>query len=452
MKLQLSLQTKYLLIIVGAILTIPFLFTILSFVIFLPFLFVDKEEYGKVYSGSELEEMWHYEARKLDGTNRNEIKEALARIHGNYEDAGMFWVDDKGITQFKLHPIGYIPDKWTAQDSIAFMKKSYGGDPFTVVAFINGNESNGFMVFQMPRTYLDPPMIRFRDKYTFLYVSAFMGLLTIFLIISWLFFKGIRKRLIRLQEAMSVNTSLGIPKPIHLSKRDEVGKLEESFNNMIKELEESRKKEKQEEQLRHQLIANLSHDLRTPLTVLRGNLYSLKKEIPSKESYGLVDMMDERISYVSELIDNLLSYTLLTSGKYPYHSENINIVRLLRSHLASWYPLLEEEGFTVEIELPEQPVEWIIDEKWFKRIIDNVLQNVMRYARSGNYVNISLTKEDGQYVLVLEDHGPGMEVTQTNSSSTGIGLTIISMMTKEMNIVWNVETNENGTKMIFFQQ
>ncbi len=447
MKLKMSLQTKYLLLIVGAILAIPFLLTILSMVVFLPFIYVSQDEYGHVYQANELETMWHEEAEQLEGKGREEITKALLKVKSQYQKAGMFWVNQVGVTQEVIDPFGTIPKRWSASDSISFMKKSFGGDPFTVVAFIGKDRNQGFMVFQMPKKYMEPPLVRLRDQYSYIYILTFVVLLSCFLLISWLFFKGIRKRLVRLQEAMSIPIHSSIPNPIKLSKEDEIGRLEESFNDMVSALQDSRKKEQKELKLRQQLIANLSHDLRTPLTVLRGNLYSLKKEIQSEKSIELVETMDDKISYIADLIENLLSYTLLSSGKYPYEPQQINIVRLVRNHIATWYSVLEDEGFEIDIDLPEQALYWVIDEKWLKRILDNVLQNVLRHARDGKFVRIAIREE----ILIIEDKGPGMDGATNAPKGTGIGLTIISMMTKEMNIKWMLETSESGIKMTFKQ-
>ncbi|MBE4907596.1 HAMP domain-containing histidine kinase [Bacillus luteolus] len=447
MKLKLSLQTKYLILIIGAILAIPFFLTILSMVVFLPFIYVSQDEYGQVYQANELEAMWHEEAKQLEGKGEEEINQTLIHVKDQYKEAGMFWVNQDGVTQELINPFGTIPKKWSASDSISFMKKSFGGDPFTVVAFLSEERNQGFMVFQMPKKYMEPPLVRLRDQYSYIYILTFIGLLSLFLLISWLFFKGIRKRLVRLQEAMSIPIHSSIPSPIKLTKEDEIGRLEESFNKMVGALKESREKEQKELKLRQQLIANLSHDLRTPLTVLRSNLYSLKKEVQSKKSIELVETMDDKISYVADLIENLLSYTLLLSGKYPYEPQQINIVRLVRNHIATWYSVLEDEGFVVDIDLPEKGLFWEIDEKWLKRILDNLLQNVLRHARSGKFVRITISER----TLIVEDRGPGMDVATNETKGTGIGLTIISMMTREMNIKWKMESRESGLKMTFQQ-
>lgn len=75
-----------------------------------------------------------------------------------------------------------------------------------------------------------------------------------------------------MQEVMATPEANGIPTTIEVSKQDEIGRLEHSFNRMVQELEMSRIREMEEEELRKELIANLSHDLRTPLQQYVGTL------------------------------------------------------------------------------------------------------------------------------------------------------------------------------------
>lgn len=141
-----------------------------------------------------------------------------------------------------------------------------------------------------------------------------------FVVISWIFFLRLRKRLTHLQEVMSFSANHNsFPKPISVQsdRMDEIDQLGSSFNWMIQQLEDSRKREHEEELLRHRLIANLSHDLRTPLTILRGHVTRLNKESMSLEGQNSLSEMNHTITRVGELMDDLLSYTLLTSGKHP---------------------------------------------------------------------------------------------------------------------------------------
>ncbi|MEI0736245.1 histidine kinase dimerization/phospho-acceptor domain-containing protein [Paenibacillus sp. JTLBN-2024] len=153
----------------------------------------------------------------------------------------------------------------------------------------------------------------------------------LFIIVSWMFFMNMRRRLLRLQSAMTVQDGSGLPDPIAVRKSDEIGQLEAAFNGMVDRLDRSLKREREEEELRKRLIANLSHDLRTPLTVVRSHVYSLQKEQLSERGQELLKLTETKLGDLAGLIDNLLSYNLLTSGKiHAFTPERIDVLRIVR--------------------------------------------------------------------------------------------------------------------------
>lgn len=248
---------------------------------------------------------------------------------------------------------------------------------------------------------------------------------------------------------MSFTGGAGIPEPIEPGKADEIGRLEEAFNYMVAELSVSRRREAEEEGLRKQLVANLSHDLRTPLTVIRSHLHVLGKEALSQRGQESVALMDERMESLSGLIDNLLSYNLLTSGRLTFKAERKDVLRIVRESAAAWYPLWEKEGFEVDIELESEPLYRVIDEVWFRRILDNLFQNIVRHARSGHYVGVHTDIRDGSPVVIISDKGKGMGGT-SESAGAGLGLSIVSLLLQQMELAWKTDSSPQGTSVILY--
>lgn len=285
-------------------------------------------------------------------------------------------------------------------------------------------------------------MIRFRN-----YITLIGIVLTLFIAVSWLFFYRIRKRLLRLQEAMAAPAAgQGLPQPVDTAgpgRPDEIGQLEASFNRMVRQLADSRRREEEEEALRRRLIADLSHDLRTPLTAMRGHASRLRKEALSPEGAESLDAVDRTITHVGELIDDLLAYTLLTAGKYPYRPERTDMARLVRASLATWYPVFEEAGFRIALDLPESTTfRWEVDPQWMQRVLDNLFQNIQRHAREGRYIGVAMDAE--RETLTIEDRGPGMD-GQSDERGAGIGLSIATYMLREMGLQAVFASGESGT-------
>ena len=277
-KLRKSLLAQYLLIILVATMILPISIPVLSLIFYNS---MEQADSGvRYYNGTDLERMWVETAKGLSGASEEQIHQKLSEMKSIYKEASMYWVDDKGQTKDKFPESISVPDAWTASEAIYFMKQNrgYTVDPFTIVAFIGDEEQEGFMVLQIPRQDMVSPSDELRAKYNYIFPLVLLFIFALFILISALFFYRIRKRLLNLQEVMATSEANGIPSTIETSKQDEIGRLEQSFNRMVHELEMSRMREIAEEELRKELIANLSHDLRTPLTTIRGHAYRLKKE------------------------------------------------------------------------------------------------------------------------------------------------------------------------------
>lgn len=393
----------------------------------------------------EIEEQWHAGANTMGNPTVEMIQQYFAAWKSQYEEASMFWVSRDGKLQTSVNYNEQLPLEWSPAFTAKFIKERYGGDPFTVIAFVGVDEANGFIVLELPKSALNPPLRNVYEKYgTILFIGTILIIL-LFVMISFWFFRSIRKRLLQLQNAMEIRDVDGLPIEIQVKKKDEIGQLENTFNQMVFELRESKQRERQEEQLRRELIANLSHDLRTPLTKIRAQTYSVAKENLSQDGRKSIKAIETSIVKVDGLIENLMSYSLLMASKYKYEAKNIEMSRYLRECLALWYPVFEKEGFVMDVQIePFEENEWRVDPIWMGRIIDNLLQNVLRHAKIGAYICIKTESTDQYDGIVISDKGQGMK-NQSDETGAGIGLSIVDMMVKGMDLDWTIHSTENGT-------
>lgn len=511
-----TLLTRYLLIVLGAFLFIPIIIPLAS-ILYMTFDSLaggnrqasDALKYG---NAAQVEQAWHAEAAAMQGLSEDAVAERLRELKAKYAEASLFWVDESGQTRLVLpeEPAVSVPDRWTAADAVGFMKRSVNGDPFTVVSFIGGSEAGAdFIVLQLPRYLVragSPSGAGTPYMLGFILLSV-----ALFAVLSLLFFRHIRKRLLRLQSAMLQQDGHGIPAPVEVRRMDEIGGLEQAFNGMVQQLKSGREREREEEELRKRLIANLSHDLRTPLTVMRGHLYRLQNEPLTANGRSSLAVMEQKADGLSGLIDNLLSYTLMTSGRYALTPAPADVLRLVRESAAAWYPVWEKAGIEADVWLPSEPLIWNVDRDAFRRILDNLLQNIVRHAAEGKHVGLYLEEREGCSAIVVEDRGPGMrrkeaagrglpetgagnrteeglesgagnrseegsgsgaekrtekgtetEAEKRTSSPSvrgqdlekgaGIGLAIVDYLTREMAIEWHAESTEGGTRIYLLQR
>ncbi|GIN22860.1 sensor histidine kinase [Siminovitchia fordii] len=442
-----TLMTRYLFLILIALVLLP----LIPAVYFSSLLFNDK-----LYHAEKIEEMWKQEAFELDGQGEDVINQRLQSIKKTYPKVEIFWVNGSGETAFIDEKIPDIPEKWTFTDSLLFLEESKfhvdtflltkkPQDTYTISTLIGNDPKQGMMVLQMDVDDTNLGSFSLFKDYPFL--LFFFFICAAFLLISWFFFFSIRKRLVNLQIAMTKTGVDGIPDKVVIKKMDEIGKLENAFNEMSSQLKDSREREQKEERLRKQLIANISHDLRTPLTVIRQHVYSLKNgNLSSSKEKEPLQLIENKLGHMDKLINNLLSYTLLSAGKHPIYMRNTDIFDELRKAMAEWYPLFEEHGFEVDIDLQERSLIWNVDPIWFKSILDNLFQNVIRHASSGKYIGVYSIERKGSIFIVIKDKGKGFE-HKTEAKGVGIGLSTVSLMVKEMNLDWEISTSSEGTNI-----
>ncbi|WP_249871979.1 sensor histidine kinase [Oceanobacillus saliphilus] len=441
-----SLQAKYMLIILIAISLIQIGYLFIAIFVMGIAKNMDNQNFSEdITNPDAIEGKWHEEANDLQHISEEQIIQHFAKWKKSYPEASMFWVDENGVLAEQMDVKEELPYDWTPSFTAKFIKERYGGDPFTVIAFIGKDETNGFIVLEITRKSFQPPLQTVYDQYGTILLIGMILIILLFITVSFLFFRSIRKRLLQLQEAMAIRDVDGLPIQIDVKKMDEIGQLEKTFNEMVLELRESKQREQEEEQLRRELIANLSHDLRTPLTKLRAQTYSLGRETLTQQGKQAVKALETSIVDTDRLIDNLMSYTLLMASKYKLDRKEIDVVRYVRESLASWYHLFEKEEFDIEVELhPFKNNKWKIDPIWLGRIIDNLLQNVLRHAKNGKYIGVKTESTDEYDAFVFIDRGKGMK-NESIERGVGIGLSIVDMMVKGMKLDWDIESSEKGT-------
>lgn len=441
-----SLLAKYMLIILLAISLVQIGYLFIAVFVMEIAKNIDNENLSSDLAYTDvIEEKWHEEAKDLQNISAEQIKQHFSKWKQQIPEASMFWVDEQGLLAEQIGVAANLPSQWSSAFTAKFIKERYGGDPFTVISFIGKDERNGFIVIEIPRSFFQAPLQKIYDRYGTILLIGMVFIITLFITVSFLFFHKIRKRLLQLQKAMIARDVDRLPLPIAIKKHDEIGQLEQTFNQMVYELKESRQREREEEQLRQELISNLSHDLRTPLTKISAQAYSISKEDLSPEGEQAVKALEDSIVNIDRLIENLMSYTLLMASKFNYNPKEIDVIRFIREHLASWYSVFEKEGFEVEVELEAfHNNHWVVDTMWLGRIFDNLYQNVLRHAKSGRSIHVKTESTDQYDAVIVSDRGKGMK-HGSNEKGAGIGLSIVDMMVKGMKLDWDIESNEHGT-------
>lgn len=281
--------------------------------------------------------------------------------------------------------------------------------------------------------------------YIILAVIAIIGSYFTFHYFSILYaFREMTKEIQEIQKDLTQNQILHLPIPNRY-----LAKVMCSFNGTLEEIRKERQKyEKREKEFQKQ-IENISHDLRTPLTVILGYLKLVKnkdKELSKKdkELEETLKIIENKAEIMKTLVTQFYEFSRLNAGDYELSLNNVDISRTLRESLMGNYQILEQSHLEVDINIPEHPI-WVMgEESALERIFLNLLQNAGRYA--ANYLHISI-KEEEQNVsisfindtnILSEDDIPHlfdrfyMQDSSRNQVGTGLGLTVAKSLAEEM--------------------
>lgn len=192
-------------------------------------------------------------------------------------------------------------------------------------------------------------------------------------------------------------------------------RLQEALEIEKKSLE----KVSRSDQLRVDLITNVSHDLKTPLTSIVGYIELIKKEELSDVVQDYVDVISSRTEKLGEMINSLFSLAKASSGNVELHKEKFEVNRLIEQIFADMDDRIEESGLKFIPLLTEENTEIYSDNMYFYRICQNLIENALKYSAKGTrvFVKTYLKNISGENVLegnVLEGNVSGGNVSGEN--------------------------------------
>jgi two-component system, OmpR family, sensor histidine kinase KdpD len=218
------------------------------------------------------------------------------------------------------------------------------------------------------------------------------------------------------------------------------------------------------EQMRNALLSSVSHDLRTPLTVIAGSASSLvegEKHLDSETKQDLAQSIYEEAKRLDRLVHNLLEMSRLQSGEVKINMEWNVLEEVIGCALAQLDSQLQDHP--VSISLPTDLPLVQIDALLLERVVINLLENAIKYTLSGTVIEISGEIQDQAILVTIADRGPGLpigaeerifekfyQVTPGSARGAGLGLTICrSIIEAHGGHIWAANRPEGGSRFSF---
>jgi len=326
---------------------------------------------------------------------------------------------------------------------------------FAIFAFIGLLGVLRFVLDPFVQFHGGPPPMHRSD---FLFPFGFFGFIILLGAIFW-GARSLRRMSVPLDDLL--NASNRVAEGDYSARVEEKGppevrSLTEAFNSMTEKLEVNDKQ-------RRNMLADISHELRSPITIMQGNLEGMIDGVYSADVERLKSLYDET-QILSRLVDDLRTLALAESGALQLKREPTDLSLLIRDAVSAFESQAKEKDIKVELSLTDvDDVE--VDPQRVREVLSNLVSNALRYTPSGGEVTVGVTEStsgvERSVLVFVEDSGPGIESADlsrifdrfyksSDSGGMGLGLSIAKYLVEAHGgKIWAESEAGQGTKISF---
>jgi two-component system sensor histidine kinase VanS len=267
----------------------------------------------------------------------------------------------------------------------------------------------------------------------------------------------------RISDAMQSISQGDLNITVDIEGDDEFSVMAASLNKMVEDLRGLMDKEREAERTKNELITNIAHDLRTPLTSIIGYLELLSGETKldpevQKKYIGIAYVKTKRLE---KLIEDLFGFTKLNYGKISMHVAKVDVVKLLSQLLEEFYPSFVDKNLSYELQsnVPAQMIS--ADGNLLARLFDNLINNAIKYGADGKRILVKVHGSEELVTIQVINYGyviPEEELPlifnkfyrveqsrSTNTGGTGLGLAIAKNIVDMHGGIIHVTSDLSGT-------
>ena len=245
---------------------------------------------------------------------------------------------------------------------------------------------------------------------------------------------------------------------------DEFSSMAANLNKMVEDIRRLIDKEREAERTKNELITNVAHDLRTPLTSIIGYLELLSNKsspLPSDMQGKYLDIAYSKSKRLEKLIEDLFGFTKLNYGKISMHVSKVDIIKLLGQLLEESYPNFSNKNLSYELQSNVPAKVIMADGNLLARLFDNLINNAIKYGAEGKRVlvkvyamaetvQVSVTNygdviPEEELPLIFEKFYRVEHSRSVNTGGTGLGLAIVKNIVDMHGGDITVKSDLNGT-------
>jgi signal transduction histidine kinase len=284
--------------------------------------------------------------------------------------------------------------------------------------------------------------------------SVFLGMILIFLMAS-----RFSKPLVQMNAIAGHIAKGEFDRKADVKSNDEIGQLAQSFNTMAEEL-------KKQEDLRSGFVANVSHELRSPLTSIHGFAQGmLDGTIPQGEHQKYLDVIVGETRRLNKLIRELLDLSQIESGKFPLNMQSFDINELIRRVLITFEEKINNKSLEIEVDFRQDRAMVTADPDRIEQVLINLLDNAIKFTEDSGRIKIWTHSASDKMLVGVGDNGPGIpeedqpyvwerfykvDKSHSGKKGTGLGLSIVKKIIDQHGERITMQSQPgNGTVFVF---
>ena len=362
-------------------------------------------------------------------------------------------------------------------------KPILGNDPrslkqdkvFSAASILQAGKLQGYLYIVLGGQEYDSVVDILESSYMLrLWLGAIIVSLLIASFAGLFIFRHITRRLQQMASGMEQFKQNNFKQSIELPARfdgrpgDEIDQLGSSFREMSERIILQVKQLEHNDSSRRELVANVSHDLRTPLASMQGYLetLSLKSEtLNEKERLDYIKVALQHCERLGKLISELFELSTLENQGAELHFEPFSMSELVYDVIHKFQLEAKDKNLKLETRIPKDPAFVSADIGLIQRVLENLIENAIKYTPAGGEVAIALLNSDSRIATCISDNGQGIaeediphifdrfyrvDKHRNNNDGTGLGLAIVNRIMQLHNSTIDVESTPNtGTTFSF---
>lgn len=340
------------------------------------------------------------------------------------------------------------------------------------ILLVSEKISNGYLIAITPLTEVNDVFGTMNSYYLIIFTVAFLVVISVSLVYS----RFMTKPLVEMSNIARKISECDFQYKYNVKSEDEMGVLGNSLNSIssnleksLSELQEANEKLKKEmgikniqEEKRKELIANISHELKTPITIIQGSINGVKSGMYTEDMYE--DILEET-NKMNELVKEMLEISKLESHSFILNKEPFDLGSIFLKEKDKLKSMIQEKNLIINCNDFHEIIAFG-DEKRINQVVTNLLTNAIKYTPDGGKINVLIKlNEEDQCVFEIENFGvtltkeeiekiwdPFYRKEQSRNKrfgGTGLGLSIVKRILEVHHSNFGVESTENSVKFYF---